>query len=97
MRTSRVASWIYSFRWAFTLSLALFPVCRAVLVNRTIDSSYGDPLTGFIPQYYPPGDWEDQTQTLFSIDPKLAFDGTWMTNWGVDGGQNLTLQFTGMS
>jgi hypothetical protein len=96
MRTGRAASWIYSFRWAFTLSLALFPVCRAVLVNRTIDSSYGDPVTGIIPQYYPPGDWENQTQLSHDPHgPNLAFDGTCMTT-GVDM-VNFALEFSGMS
>jgi hypothetical protein len=102
MRTGiGAASWIYSFSWAFTLSLVLFPVCRAVLVNRTIDSSYGDPLTNFIPQYHPPNAWSNQTCTTCPIQSppgEPAFNGTWMATQTLPyQNVNFTLEFTGMS
>jgi hypothetical protein len=100
MQTRGAGSWIYSFHRALSFSLALFSVCRAVLVNRTIDSTYGDPLTGFVPQYYAPSDaWADQTCTGCYIQPNplLAFDGTWMAATYHPEYQNInfTLQFTG--
>ncbi|KAM6500175.1 hypothetical protein JOM56_003189 [Amanita muscaria] len=84
------------------LFLLTIPVCRAVLVNRTIDSNLGDPVTGFVPIYQPPQSfWVSQPCSGCFIQPDTAkaFDGTWMAATYVPGLQsvNVTLRFTGVA
>ncbi|PFH51666.1 hypothetical protein AMATHDRAFT_141958 [Amanita thiersii Skay4041] len=65
----------------FLLLLLWSLSCHARLVNRTIDDSLGDPVTGFRPIFLPtkPGVWEDQTCKGCFIQPDRgrAFNGTW--------------------
>ncbi|KIL61093.1 hypothetical protein M378DRAFT_167454 [Amanita muscaria Koide BX008] len=94
-------------RTFYRILLVLFtiPICRAVLVNRTIDSNFGDPVTGFVPIYQPQHVWVDQTcpdtDTACYLqvrpDTAKAFDGTWMVNQITFGNINLTLRFTGVA
>ncbi|KIL67146.1 hypothetical protein M378DRAFT_123375 [Amanita muscaria Koide BX008] len=84
------------------LFLFTIPVCRAVLVNRTIDSNLGDPVTGFMPIYEPPqAFWSSQPCGGCYIQPDVAkaFDGTWNSADYIPGLQNvnLTLRFTGVA
>ncbi|KAM6500193.1 hypothetical protein JOM56_003207 [Amanita muscaria] len=87
--------------WHQTLLVLLFcwSSCRAVLVNRFIDDSLGDSVTGFKPIYNPPGSWADQTCSSCPIQPdrSLAYAGTWTAATYTPQVQNLsiTLQFTG--
>ena len=81
-------------------TLLLF-VCttQAVLVNRTIDDTYGDPTTGQIPVYQPNGPWNGANCSGCAINPSpsLAFDGTWSAatyNPGLKN-INITFSFTG--
>ncbi|KIL61092.1 hypothetical protein M378DRAFT_872652 [Amanita muscaria Koide BX008] len=59
--------------------LFAIPVCHAILVNQTIDSNKGDPVTGFVPIYQPRGPWADETCSGCYIQPDTtkAFDGIW--------------------
>ncbi|KAM6500172.1 hypothetical protein JOM56_003186 [Amanita muscaria] len=87
------------------LVLFTIPVCRAVLVNRTIDSNFGDPVTGSMPTYQSPFEliWMDQTcsaeQCGVQPDVAKAFDGTWVTtnDLAPDRDVSVTLQFTGVA
>ncbi|KIL67149.1 hypothetical protein M378DRAFT_36395, partial [Amanita muscaria Koide BX008] len=83
------------------LCLFTIPVCRAVLVNRTIDSNKGDPSTGFIPIYQPQSPWADQTCSGCYIQPDItkAFGGTWnaATYHPELQNVNVTLRFTGVA
>ncbi|KIL65654.1 hypothetical protein M378DRAFT_76615 [Amanita muscaria Koide BX008] len=94
-------------RGAIALLLIFLPICHAVLVNRTIDSNLGDPVTNFQPIYHAtPGsdEWDDETCTTCNItpDPAAAFDNTYMSatyfphNQPLEG-INITLQFTGVA
>ncbi|KIL67139.1 hypothetical protein M378DRAFT_74229 [Amanita muscaria Koide BX008] len=89
---------------AFYRTLCLLfaiPVCHAILVNQTIDSNKGDPVTGFVPIYQPQGPWADQTCSGCYIQPDTtkAFDGTWnaATYHPELQNVNFTLRFTGVA
>lgn len=81
--------------------ILLLPLCRAVLVNRTIDDTFGDPVTGFKPVYLPSAAWTDQTCTGCAVQPdtKSAFEGTRTTATYCPGMHNMsiTLEFTGVA
>ncbi|KAM6502861.1 hypothetical protein JOM56_002838 [Amanita muscaria] len=85
------------------LCLFTIPICRAVLVNRTIDSNKGDPATGFVPIYQPQNGspWADQTCSGCFIQPDIAkaYDGTWKaaTYHPQLLNVNITLRFTGVA
>ncbi|KIL63984.1 hypothetical protein M378DRAFT_163687 [Amanita muscaria Koide BX008] len=85
------------------LCLFTIPICRAVLVNRTIDSNKGDPATGFVPIYQPQNEspWADQTCSGCFIQPDItkAYDGTWKaaTYHPQLLDVNITLRFTGVA
>lgn len=52
----------------------------AVLINRTIDDEYGDPITGIMPVYNPPDAWAQGAKCPgcgAQPSPNLAFNGTW--------------------
>ncbi|KAF5387048.1 hypothetical protein D9615_001533 [Tricholomella constricta] len=75
---------------------------RAVLVNRTIDDTLGDSVTGARPMFLPddPGVWEDQTcgDCRVKADKALAFKGTWTSASykGPDGTPiSIRMNFTG--
>ncbi|KAM6491679.1 hypothetical protein JOM56_012841, partial [Amanita muscaria] len=77
----------------------LGPVCRAVLVNRTIDSNLGDPVTGFVLIYQPPQNfWVSQpcSECFIRPDSSKPFDGTWNSATYIPGNEdvNVTLRFT---
>lgn len=86
------------------ISLILFIVVRAVAaaqINRTIDDTIGDVLTGTKPIYAPStsGVWEDNTCTGCALQPDRtkAFQGTWTAatyNPGL-GSMSVTLSFKG--
>jgi len=103
MRTKQTASCgFHPFHRTLTLFLASSSLCRAVLVNRIIDSQYGDLTTGFIPVYHSPQHaWDDQTcgECYIQPDPARAFDRTWMaaTYYPDYGNLNFTLKFTGVA
>ncbi|KAF8334498.1 hypothetical protein F5887DRAFT_892651 [Amanita rubescens] len=84
------------------LTLLLF-VCttQAVLVNRTIDDTYGDGVTGQVPVYQPNGAWNgvNCSGCLYNPNKSLAFDGTWSAatyNPGLNN-MNITFSFTGVA
>ncbi|KAM6500180.1 hypothetical protein JOM56_003194 [Amanita muscaria] len=84
------------------LFLFTIPVCRGVLVNRTIDSNLGDPATGFVPIYQPPQNfWVPQlcSECFIRPNPLDAFDGTWNSATYIPGQENVnvTLRFTGVA
>ncbi|KAM6500173.1 hypothetical protein JOM56_003187 [Amanita muscaria] len=97
----------FRLRTAYRTLLFLFTiaVCRAVLVNRTIDSNFGDPVTGSMPTYQSPSNsiWMDQTCSAEECgeqpDVAKAFDGTWTTTNDMEPSWNMsvTLQFTGVA
>ncbi|KAM6500168.1 hypothetical protein JOM56_003182 [Amanita muscaria] len=97
----RTASWNRAF-YRTLLFLFTFSVCRADLVNRTIDSSFGDPATGFVPRYQPQDMWFNQTcqgSNCLQLDKEKVFDGTWNVAVYHSGlaNVNVTLQFTGVA
>ena len=59
----------------------LFEISRSAQVNRTIDDTKGDSVTGVMPTYVPStgGVWAgaDCTGCAIQPDPTQAFDGTW--------------------
>ena len=57
----------------------LVSTTRASLVNKTIDDTYCNPITGRTPVYLPNGRWNGQNRSGCAIDPNasLPFDGTW--------------------
>ncbi|KAF8350376.1 hypothetical protein F5887DRAFT_1208434 [Amanita rubescens] len=83
--------------------LALLLVCttQAVLVNRTIDDTYGDNITGQKPVYQPNGPWHGVECSDCATNPNasLAFDGTWTaaTYHPVINNMNITFSFTGVA
>ncbi|KIL67155.1 hypothetical protein M378DRAFT_9777 [Amanita muscaria Koide BX008] len=90
------------YRTLLFLFTILGPVCRAVLVNRTIDSNLGDPVTGFVPIYQPPQNfWVSQlcSECFIRPDSSKAFDGTWNSATYIPGNEdvNVTLRFTGVA
>ncbi|KIL56802.1 hypothetical protein M378DRAFT_133674 [Amanita muscaria Koide BX008] len=94
---SRNRAFYQTLLFLFTIS-----VCRAVLVNRTIDSNLGDPVTGFVPIYQPPQNfWVPQlcSECFIRPNPLDAFDGTWNSATYIPGQENVnvTLRFTGTS
>ncbi|KAM6500191.1 hypothetical protein JOM56_003205 [Amanita muscaria] len=92
----KISCWLY-----VNFLVLLLPLCRAVLVNRTIDDTFGDPVTGFKPVYLPSAAWTDQTCTGCAVQPdtKSAFEGTWTTATYCPGMHNMsiTLEFTGVA
>ena len=63
-----------------SLLFTLVTLSSAVLVNRTIDDQYGDPITSTYPVYSPVGDWQQgATCSDCAVQPDVnkAFDGTW--------------------
>ena len=77
----------------------LVSTTRARLVNKTIDDTYGDPITGRAPVYLPNGCWNSQNCFGCVINPNasLPFDGTWSAAT-YHSGQNdldITFSFTG--
>lgn len=63
-----------------SLLFTLVTLSPAVLVNRTIDDQYGDPITRRYPVYSPVGDWQQgATCSDCAIKPNVskAFHGTW--------------------
>ncbi|KAF8711510.1 hypothetical protein AX14_013227 [Amanita brunnescens Koide BX004] len=90
-------------RAALGLFTLLLLVCttRAVLVNRTIDDTNGDPTTGLRPIYLPNGPWNGVSCSNCAINPNasLAFDKTWSAatyNPGLKN-MNITFSFTGVA
>ncbi|KAM6500218.1 hypothetical protein JOM56_003232 [Amanita muscaria] len=83
------------------LFLFTIAVCRAVLVNRTIDSHFGDPITDFVPIYQPQSMWQTcpGANCDLQLDKAKAFDGTWNVADYYPGLQNVdvTLRFTGVA
>ncbi|KAJ7625524.1 hypothetical protein FB45DRAFT_921658 [Roridomyces roridus] len=76
----------------------LFWQCSvAVVTNRTIDDTYGDPITGFMPFYAPASQWNPTNCTgcFVQPDPSQLFNGTRHDTTSNDGTSSLTLQFTG--
>jgi hypothetical protein len=62
------------------LLITLLTLSSAVLVNRTIDDQYGDPITSTFPVYSPIGDWQQGancSDCAIKPDVSKAFDGTW--------------------
>lgn len=73
---------------------------RAALVNRTIDDTFGDSVTGQRPVYLPTSPWAGSNCTTCAIVPNkaLAFDGTWTAatyNPNFFNNMNITFSFTG--
>lgn len=72
----------------------------AILVNRTIDDQFGDPITGTYPTYSPAEDWQPGANCSdCSVRPDVtrAFDGTWhdSTYYPGDSPRTVTVTFTG--
>ncbi|PFH51664.1 hypothetical protein AMATHDRAFT_141988 [Amanita thiersii Skay4041] len=65
----------------WTLCVLLAAPSLATIVNRTIDDTYGDEVTGQKPLYLPSraGVWQNRTCTVCDIKPdeSLAHNGTW--------------------
>lgn len=81
------------------LTLLLVCTTQAVLVNRSIDDTYGDNVTGQVPVYQPNGAWNGVNCSGCFIVPNksLAFDETWAYgsyNPGLNN-INITFSFTG--
>ena len=73
---------------------------RAALVNRTIDDTRGDSVTGAKPVYLPASPWDGPGCTTCAITPNktLAFDGTWTAatyNPSLFNNMNISFSFTG--
>jgi hypothetical protein len=86
-------------RVVLVLFLAL-SMPRAALVNRTIDDTFGDSVTGQTPVYLPTTPWAGPSCTTCAIVPNksLAFDGTWTAatyNPNLFNNMNITFSFTG--
>ena len=79
----------------FTL-LLLVCTTRALLVNRTIDDTNGDPTTGLKPIYLPNGPWNGASCSGCAINPNqsLAFDGTWSAATYNPGLKNMNITFS---
>ncbi|TFK62509.1 hypothetical protein BDN72DRAFT_386977, partial [Pluteus cervinus] len=82
----------------------LFTFAQATLVNRTIDDTLGDRITGFMPIYSPTtsGIWEGADCVGCGIQPDktLAFDSTWMAATfqpQVFTSMSVDLKFTGVA
>jgi hypothetical protein len=72
----------------------------AILVNRTIDDQFGDPITGTYPTYSPAEDWRPGANCSdCSVRPDVtkAFDGTWhdSTYYPGDAPRTVTVTFSG--
>ena len=72
----------------------------AILVNRTIDDQFGDPIAGTYPTYSPAEDWQPGANCSdCSIRPDVtkAFDGTWhdSTYYPGDAPRTVTVTFSG--
>ncbi|KAK2466636.1 hypothetical protein APHAL10511_000894 [Amanita phalloides] len=87
----------------FLTIFLIFSTTQAALVNRTIDDTYGDSVTGQKPTYTPASSsiWQGPSCTGCAIqpNPSLAFDGTWTAATYNPSLQNIniTLRFTGVS
>jgi hypothetical protein len=77
----RASPMAVSFRFFATLFISVFWITSVQgAVNRTIDDTTGDEVTGVRPVYSPSsGIWEDATCKSCWIQPdrSLAHDGTW--------------------
>ncbi|CAA7270983.1 unnamed protein product [Cyclocybe aegerita] len=90
----------------FRLSLLLFiSHTIAVVLNRTIDDGYGDPVTGKMPIYFPPSKpespWNNQTCGGCAIQPNLNMTHrrtyTAATYHPFLQNMSITLDFTGIA
>ena len=85
-----------------SLLLTLVTLSSAVLVNRTIDDQFGDPITSTYPVYSPVGDWQQgATCSDCAIKPDVskAFDGTWHDSTFYPGStpKSVSVTFNGAS
>ena len=85
-----------------SLLLATVTLSSAVLVNRTIDDQFGDPITSTYPVYSPVGDWQQgATCSDCAIKPDVskAFDGTWHDSTFYPGStpKSVSVTFNGAS
>ncbi|KAM6500186.1 hypothetical protein JOM56_003200 [Amanita muscaria] len=93
----------FRLRTAYRTLLFLFTiaVCRAVLVNRTIDSRWGDQVTNFVPIYQPQDMWQTcpGANCDLQLDEANAFYGSWNVANYVPWQQNVnvTLRFPGVA
>ena len=72
----------------------------AILVNRTIDDQFGDPITGTYPTYSPADGWQPGAGcSVCAVRPDVfkAFDGTWRdtTYHPGDAPRTVTVTFSG--
>jgi len=72
----------------------------AVLVNRTIDDYFGDPITGIFPVYSPSSSWQQGNGCAgCTVRPNssMAFDGTWhdTTYYVGNSSRSVSVTFTG--
>ncbi|KAJ7191770.1 hypothetical protein GGX14DRAFT_528638 [Mycena pura] len=79
--------------------LTHFSRCFAAISNRTIDDTYGDAITGFIP-IYTSANWnvgQNCSRCFVRPDPHQAFDSSWhdITYYVGDEPPSVTLEFTG--
>lgn len=90
----------------FAAALHLFALVShvlAVLVNRTIDDQFGDPITGIMPVYSPEANWQQGATCggCWAQPSKyMTFDGTWhdSTYFVTSGGppHSITIPFNGL-
>jgi len=75
------------------------PPVSAVLVNRTIDDSFGDSVTGALPKYLPTtaGVWKNQAceDCWLKPDARQAFKGTFTSATYRKSPVSIQLDFTG--
>jgi hypothetical protein len=85
----------------YILLTAFFEIATATRVNRTIDDTFGDSLTGDKPTYLPSAVWNDLNATcdtcVTQLDPNQAFNGTWTAAMYSPqlGSVSIELSFTG--
>ena len=88
-------------RRSFVYTFLSMACTAAISVNRTIDDEEGDPITGFKPEYSPPGLWNiGATCDHCTVRPNSSqtLNGTWHDTTfypGSPGPQSITLRFKG--
>ena len=85
-----------------SLLFTLVTLSSAVLVNRTIDDQFGDPITSTYPVYSPVGDWQQGatcSDCAITPDVSKAFDGTWHDSTFYPGStpKSVSVTFNGAS
>ena len=87
----------------FSFVLWILPAL-AISINRTIDDTYGDSVTGLKPQYGPPSSWTESSQCgilcdilSLDIDVEKIYNGTWHESMYDTGDQTswVSVKFNG--